>query len=404
MTASARQSARHFRIIVTLNHSGYAYPDELINQASQRLEILHRSPDLYSPEGGEYPFPKRGGQDNMTAFDFHRPTHRQTSSAKRIRTTPQRHDRSGSILSFMSSADTRITRTPVKNASVASLSELNREDVRLAHISTPSSSGFSALSSLRKVKEAAALEHAASEIGDDGGARWPSFLSWTYSSATPPDTSHGDAFFHTAIEAESRPNAGSSAGSDTSSPRAVPRAHNRTESASQGLQVDTLEVPLIRHIASTPTLGTLRVKEGKVRPGTGHATPDTFVNDVNAAINLKVDPVLAAAELNSALTKRVQCSVCAAKGVNFPECRRCGLVFCSRPCRVDETGAGNGKKHVCGAWESRKLLAPPAKDKRGKAVPVGSVKGTPKLQAYMQTAEIGTTPRMGGGGGAVAAF
>lgn len=55
-----------------------------------------------------------------------------------------------------------------------------------------------------------------------------------------------------------------------------------------------------------------------------------------------IDPQLAALELSSALTKHVTCSVCGADGVNFPNCRKCGLNFCSRPCRID--GAGNGKR------------------------------------------------------------
>lgn len=57
-----------------------------------------------------------------------------------------------------------------------------------------------------------------------------------------------------------------------------------------------------------------------------------------------VDPVLAAAEMSSALTKHVVCNVCGMKGVNFPECRKCGLRFCSRECRVGEDRAGNGKR------------------------------------------------------------
>jgi hypothetical protein len=67
---------------------------------------------------------------------------------------------------------------------------------------------------------------------------------------------------------------------------------------------------------------------------------------------------------------------------------------------VDETGAGNGKKHVCGAWESRKLLAPPEKDKRGKAVPHGSMRSTPMLAASFKQAgklQLGTSPGTGGG-------
>jgi hypothetical protein len=57
-----------------------------------------------------------------------------------------------------------------------------------------------------------------------------------------------------------------------------------------------------------------------------------------------IDPELAAAELRSALTKHVVCGVCNAKGLNFPECPRCSLTFCSRSCRVDENKAGNGKR------------------------------------------------------------
>lgn len=57
-----------------------------------------------------------------------------------------------------------------------------------------------------------------------------------------------------------------------------------------------------------------------------------------------IDPVLAAAEMSSALTKHVLCSVCGMKGVNFPGCRKCGLRFCSRECRVGEDRAGNGKR------------------------------------------------------------
>ncbi|OCF42839.1 hypothetical protein I317_03316 [Kwoniella heveanensis CBS 569] len=74
-----------------------------------------------------------------------------------------------------------------------------------------------------------------------------------------------------------------------------------------------------------------------------------------------IDPSLAAAELSSALTKHVMCGVCGGSGVNFPECRKCGLTFCSRDCRIGEDKAGNGKKHICGAWESRRLLTVPTR-------------------------------------------
>ena len=59
-----------------------------------------------------------------------------------------------------------------------------------------------------------------------------------------------------------------------------------------------------------------------------------------------IDPSLAAAELASTLTTHVCCSVCTAKGVNFPECRKCGMRFCSRGCRVGVAGGGDGKRSV----------------------------------------------------------
>jgi hypothetical protein len=90
---------------------------------------------------------------------------------------------------------------------------------------------------------------------------------------------------------------------------------------------DTFErkVP-IRAVASSPQLGTRRLP----------FEPEHAV--------AKIDPEFAALELASALTKHVTCSVCGAGGVNFPNCRKCGLTFCCRKCRVDESGAGDGKR------------------------------------------------------------
>lgn len=61
------------------------------------------------------------------------------------------------------------------------------------------------------------------------------------------------------------------------------------------------------------------------------------------------------AEEQSTLTQMMTCAVCEKQGLNFPKCRQCHLVFCSRDCRVGLDGAGDGKKHVCGIWESRKM-------------------------------------------------
>ncbi|ORY23930.1 hypothetical protein BCR39DRAFT_548287 [Naematelia encephala] len=72
-----------------------------------------------------------------------------------------------------------------------------------------------------------------------------------------------------------------------------------------------------------------------------------------------IDPVLAAVEMASPLTKRTECKVCGTKGVNFPACRRCGMTLCGRACRIGLDAAGNGKRHVCGLWESRQQAQAP---------------------------------------------
>ncbi|TYJ52662.1 hypothetical protein B9479_006711 [Cryptococcus floricola] len=117
-----------------------------------------------------------------------------------------------------------------------------------------------------------------------------------------------------------------------------------------------LEVPnkTIRAVASSPQLPSLL----SVPPSHTNRRQLPFEPSQHDAI-MPIDPALAEAERRSALTKNVECGVCMMKGVNFPECRRCGMTFCGRECRVGEEKAGNGKRHICGAWESRKLLSVP---------------------------------------------
>lgn len=101
--------------------------------------------------------------------------------------------------------------------------------------------------------------------------------------------------------------------------------------------------PCIRTIASSPNFNPSQPAD----PRSGQSTPRRrlpFEPSETDSINTVIDPELAAAELRSALTKQVVCGVCNVKGVNFPECRKCGLTFCSRICRVDEKKAGDGKR------------------------------------------------------------
>lgn len=130
-------------------------------------------------------------------------------------------------------------------------------------------------------------------------------------------------------------------------------------------------VPLLRTIASSPSFPISPPQTQPLHPKFNSSTmssastprrrlPFDPESDSPSNAILPIDPALAAAELASALTKHVTCSVCGVQGINFPECRKCGLIFCSRACRVDSKAAGDGKRHVCGLWETRKLLCVPA--------------------------------------------
>ncbi|KDR82783.1 hypothetical protein GALMADRAFT_238308 [Galerina marginata CBS 339.88] len=54
-------------------------------------------------------------------------------------------------------------------------------------------------------------------------------------------------------------------------------------------------------------------------------------------------PILASLERNSRLcTQVIECSTCGKTGSDFPRCAKCGVMWCSRPCRLV-----GGKRHVC---------------------------------------------------------
>jgi len=188
--------------------------------------------------------------------------------------------------------------TPVKStASFASLtyepSTIERQDV----------DGGGAMRSLRNVQRYQRKLDAAAQRQNAAGSShtwWPSLHGWTMSSAPrttlPP------------VEQE------------RSAPAPAPPAKPEDDPFKKDKRP-------IRVVASSPQLTTNR----------------RLPFEPTEAV-ASIDPELAALELASALTKHVTCSVCGAGGVNFPNCRKCGLTFCSRKCRVDEKGAGDGKK------------------------------------------------------------
>ncbi|EJF63410.1 hypothetical protein DICSQDRAFT_179383 [Dichomitus squalens LYAD-421 SS1] len=55
-------------------------------------------------------------------------------------------------------------------------------------------------------------------------------------------------------------------------------------------------------------------------------------------------PVLENLENTSMFRVQTACSTCGKRGSNFPCCPKCGEMWCSRPCRLQN---GNGKRHIC---------------------------------------------------------
>ncbi|KAJ7104343.1 hypothetical protein B0H15DRAFT_942339 [Mycena belliarum] len=70
-------------------------------------------------------------------------------------------------------------------------------------------------------------------------------------------------------------------------------------------------------------------KEGQERTGLGLG-PQTM-----RRTQTRIHPVLYALERDSRMgTGRVACAGCTAKGTNFPRCKKCSQVWCSRECRL----------------------------------------------------------------------
>lgn len=278
---------------------GLELPDDLIRQAYRRLNVILKSTGgspLPVAELDAYPFPLTPGGKT--------------------------HSRRMSGVSVLSTADSVLQSslrlmTPAKSTvSLTSLSCDNPTIDKLPRRETPP-----ALRSLRDIQSTQRrITDRRASTSPETNAWWPSLTNWTMTSSS----SRADL---TATSPEEQ-------NSHLSPPRAV--------SARKPTPTN------LRAVASSPELNL------KSPPSNRRRLPFEPSQAVAS-----IDPELAALELASALTKHVKCSVCGADGVNFPNCRKCGLTFCSRSCRVDEAGAGNGKRHVCGAWESRRLLTIP---------------------------------------------
>ena len=441
MTGDKKLRENYFRAIVTNGPCGLSTADNTVRQAAKRLDIIAgtpiETPSVTSPTDGYpfphvsrlYPAPAKSPSDRSRRSSEGRSKHRKESSALTIPPSPRHRSSSASLRSidespgimpmpainssssvsrgtghgYSSSAheDSPISRPSalenlrqVSDRSMQMQATHRRNESNasmLSHFSpTPAPAVLSVATTSNEVVPAQAVgvldgqpsateslrQARASSSGDlesvSENVQWPSLTGWTM--AKSPPLSPAEIVTPPALEITA-----TSDGPETP----VPVSHRAEKSSS-----------VFRSVASSPNIS-----------GQTHLSPrHAHTRSVNAprskpssasllggnAEIAQIDPTLAAAELASALTKHVCCSVCAVKGVNFPECRKCGMRFCSRDCRVGQKGAGDGKKHLCGAWESRKRSA------KMQAVTEGLEVGLEKAGVASMGESLGRTPTPAG--------
>ena len=307
MTSAEDVRQGHFRAIVTLGHTGLESADDLVRQAAKRLDIIIRSPvDILVPAssssgatGDGYPFPTMTSRAKVRAKHHH--VRDQSKSSTRLA-----HRRQRSNTSLASELSLGILPTPVKSS--ASTASLSTEQWSPTHLETSNPFHDTALDTLKRVQARSTSD--VQGLRDESG--WTSISNWSMRRSKPSIRNIFSTPKHRVDTSDGTGDTLESLLSDASPPSSP----------------HPLAASLPRSITSIPP----------------HQSSSSLLVAHPDIAN--IDPALAAAELASALTTHVLCSVCAAQGINFPACRRCGMRFCSRECRVDEKGAGNGKKWV----------------------------------------------------------
>lgn len=326
-----------FSQVVQLGQCGLEIADEFVKQAAKRLDIIVRStPSTLSPASpkSEYPFPQMPSLASV-ADSKGTPPHQRAGK------THNRMSSVASTKSYMSTVSFKVLPSMKSTASLASmtldLDGLPAPRVRPGLPPTRSNQSL-AMDSLRRIR--ATTTPPAKVVNETW---WPSLSTWTLKS---PSTSQG-ASSSPALNEETtpllRPTEAAVPRPHADHPQPATLKHKTSQSLIHPSSRSQAQKPCIRAIASSPNFA---ANAPHTMPS-GLSTPRRRLpceQSETDSINTTIDPELAAAELRSALTKQVVCGVCAAKGVNFPECRKCGLTFCSRTCRVDERKAGDGKR------------------------------------------------------------
>lgn len=406
MTSSEIGHEAHFRNIIIYGTTGLEFPDELVRQASKRLDIFAKSPDTPSaakfgqspnaPADSGFPFPLQqletvpevevlesdeGSSQHALASKASFQSIRSGDSS--LAAAPKRKRASNISVSSFASIFTlpnvflRPVKSTVSMASIATTADAVVSGATAASGSRgEQQTTESALSALRRVharSEAAVdlYEDHTSDYGEDEDEHHVEYEVYDVQDEAPdlhtqPATSTEDPVRRNEPSAKYPDlNAWVMQKSPAPSPPLdrPSRAQDPTSdiaAVEDGLSIAAkaqrdLMAPTVCTIAASP--------QSLIFPIAGPFVPPTYgrrpsalgstlpprrkpaiLSAAAADINTTIDPALAAAELASSLTKHVVCGVCAAEGVNFPECRKCGMCFCSRECRVGEGKAGDGKR------------------------------------------------------------
>jgi len=343
LTAPEVSREAHFRDIVSLGDSGLEAADDLVRQAAKRLDIILGSPaEPFTPttntlerEIDGYPFPPRTSRARRKS----KHCHSRDPSGLLIRPTHHRHPSSASGTSILS-----ILPTPIKT-SPSSVS-LATEPWSPTHLDASSPIHETAVDTLKRVQARSHVDLRSIPAQP----ACPSIRHWSLSRVVPDVRN----IFATPPDPPAR-----------SSPPAEPEMatlRRLDDTLAPLLSESTSPIPSASHPPPSPPSATAPPRTPVIRPSASspaltnhrrdlHSTP---LRPQQSSANLlisqpeiaAIDPSLAAAEMSSTLTRHASCSVCEAKGVNLPECRRCGMRFCSRGCRVGEKGAGDGKRWV----------------------------------------------------------
>ncbi|KAI0754955.1 hypothetical protein C8Q80DRAFT_1266486 [Daedaleopsis nitida] len=146
-----------------------------------------------------------------------------------------------------------------------------------------------------------------------------------------------------------RSSASSSASSSSSASRPSPLSSSRAIPVGRGAEQHSRPRPSARHRSSSRTpsidsVDTASSSEAPATPRTQSLLPHELPATEPVVAQEVLPPALEELERTSPYHVPSECSQCRTKGSNFPSCRKCGVQWCSRNCRVGKNGA---VAHVC---------------------------------------------------------